>query len=159
MKVKINLFGLDKKVENFIRKKNNILFEIGILKDIPRKNKSNKQKKFGKTSISGTNRALSKVSNSEILRNLDNKNKILSSPFVSKQTKQINDILVAIAKSQNPNQQSLINGVVALVKEPILNKRYGNNIIATIKKKGFNFKFVDTGQLIKNIQARIIKKG
>jgi len=46
----------------------------------------------------------------------------------------------------------------AMVRNPILRRRYGPNAPMIQRLKGFNWKFVQTGQLYRNIKARIRKK-
>ncbi len=45
-----------------------------------------------------------------------------------------------------------------VVVRPILEKRYGRNSPGTKEAKGFNRRFIDTGQMIKGISAEIKKK-
>lgn len=53
----------------------------------------------------------------------------------------------------------LENALQAMVRNPILRKDWGTNSPLTQKIKGFNHKLMDTAQLFKAIQAKVIKKG
>lgn len=50
------------------------------------------------------------------------------------------------------------NLLQACVRNPILRKQYGRNKGLAKKIKGFDRKFIDTGQFFKSIQARVLTK-
>ena len=52
----------------------------------------------------------------------------------------------------------LINMSQAIIRNPILSKKYGHNSGYTQMIKGFDHVMVDTGQFFKSIMARIVKK-
>ena len=54
------------------------------------------------------------------------------------------------------SRQRIINAVQAVVRNPILRGAYGKNSAKTAKTKGFNKLLMDTGQLFKNIKARLL---
>jgi hypothetical protein len=56
-------------------------------------------------------------------------------------------------------ERRLLNTLQAIVRNPILRGDYGKNSRQTAKIKGFNKLMVDTGQLFKNITARVFKRG
>jgi hypothetical protein len=58
-----------------------------------------------------------------------------------------------MTKKNNSNE--IKNTFKALFVQPILKGEYGSNSNKTIEKKGFNRKFIDTGQLVKNLQCKI----
>jgi hypothetical protein len=56
-------------------------------------------------------------------------------------------------------EKRLENSLQAIVRNPILSKKYGSNSSLTKKIKGFNHVMMDTAQLFKSIKARVRKKG
>lgn len=52
-------------------------------------------------------------------------------------------------------ERQIINLAQAIVRNPILRKDYGNNSKATAEYKGFDRHLFDTGQMFKNILARL----
>jgi hypothetical protein len=56
-------------------------------------------------------------------------------------------------------EKRVTNLIQAIVRNPILRGDYGSNTSVTAKIKGFDRLMMDTGQLFKNIKARIIKRG
>jgi hypothetical protein len=61
--------------------------------------------------------------------------------------------LVKIIDDEPLNLKRLQNAAIALIRNPILTKQYGNNSTASKKTKGFNMPIVDTGALFSNITA------
>lgn len=60
----------------------------------------------------------------------------------------------AFGKTQD---RRAVNLLQAIVRNPILRGEYGNNSRARQREKGFNRFMIDTAQLFKAIQARIVK--
>jgi ribosomal protein L31E len=52
-------------------------------------------------------------------------------------------------------KKRLENLLQAIVRNPLVRRTYGKNSKATIRTKGFDRKFIDTGQLFKNINAKV----
>lgn len=56
-------------------------------------------------------------------------------------------------------QKRVENLLQAIVRNPILNKEYGDNDPKTADAKGFDHLLLDTGQMFKEIRARVMKRG
>ena len=142
-------------------------FEVGVLKD--KQHRVPRAKEFGlkgfpggvarKTGKFGSN-TISHVSN--MLRKRIKKN-IYTRPFKMKTNK---DILLFIRNffgyalgGKKVTEKRLTNALQAVVRNPILRGDYGKNSAQTAKVKGFNKLMVDTGQLFRNITAKVIKRG
>lgn len=89
---------------------------------------------------------------------------LLRAPFKSKNNQEINNFTKAfftMALSDTNKQgairnaKRLINLVQAIVRNPILRGDYGSNKGTTADAKGFDRLLIDTGQMFKNIRARI----
>lgn len=89
---------------------------------------------------------------------------LLRAPFKSKNNQEINNFTKAFFKMalSDTNKQGairnakrLINLVQAIVRNPILRGDYGGNKGSTADAKGFDRLLIDTGQMFKNIRARI----
>lgn len=62
---------------------------------------------------------------------------------------------LAFGESKLRHKKRVENLAQAIVRNPILQRKYGSNSRLTRKIKGFNRKFIDTGQLFKAIKARV----
>ena len=131
--------------------------QVGIFKNIARKNPINKIKNFaggearrvGKTSSKG-------VTNAGVLADLESKYKVLSTPL--EDTGAVKNFLNAVLLSTmtaKKNSNEIKNTFKALFVKPILKGEYGGNSAKTVKNKGFNRRFIDTGQTVKNLQIKI----
>lgn len=52
----------------------------------------------------------------------------------------------------------LENLAQAIIRNPILKRKYGSNAQKTIETKGFDHVMIDTGQMFKSITARVVKR-
>lgn len=93
-----------------------------------------------------------------VARDMDQKFKWLRKPFMLQGNEDVLNVLMFIVENLNgkENRQRIINAVQAVVRNPILRGAYGRNSAKTAKKKGFNKLLMDTGQLFKNIKARLV---
>lgn len=63
----------------------------------------------------------------------------------------------AQAEITEQNRRRIENAAIALVRNPITRKDFGDNRESTKKAKGFNWPVVDTGTFFNNIKARLEK--
>lgn len=93
-----------------------------------------------------------------VARDMDQAFKWLRRPFMLQSNEDLFNVLYFVVENINgkENRQRIINGIQAVVRNPILRGAYGRNSAKTAKKKGFNKLLMDTGQLFKNIKARLI---
>lgn len=92
-----------------------------------------------------------------VARDMDQAFKWLRRPFMLQSNADLLNVLYFIVENMNGKEtsQRIINGIQAVVRNPILRGAYGRNSAKTAKKKGFNKLLMDTGQLFKNIKARL----
>lgn len=92
-----------------------------------------------------------------VARDMDQAFKWLRKPFMLQSNEDLFNVLYFIVENMNGKEtrQRIINGIQAVVRNPILRGAYGRNSAKTAKKKGFNKLLMDTGQLFKNIKARL----
>ncbi len=130
--------------------------EIGIFKNTPRKQAKAGFKQFAGGEARKVGKANNKLSNASLLEKLENNYGILSRAL--KDTSNVksffNSVLLNKMTKKN-NSNEIKNTFKALFVQPILKGGYGSNSSKTIEKKGFNRKFIDTGQLVKNLQCKI----
>jgi len=152
---------LDRRFQDQVKGKLQVYnFEVGILNDKQRKS----PKKGLKSFVGGVARktgAISGITLSEASKDLREKTGInfYTRPFKSRMNKDINRLLknffdYAFGRS---TQKRLTNTLQAVVRNPITRGDYGVNNPLTAKIKGFNRLMIDTGQLFKNIKARVLK--
>lgn len=93
-----------------------------------------------------------------VARDMDKAFKWLRRPFMLQGNADVLNVLMFIVENLNgkENRQRIINAVQAVVRNPILRGAYGRNSAKTAKEKGFNKLLMDTGQLFKNIKARLL---
>lgn len=86
---------------------------------------------------------------------------LLSAPLKQKKSKDIMSLLnwfFKMVQGSNSAIKRLENALQALIRNPILRGDYGGNTELTAKIKGFDRLFIDTGQVFKNITAKVAKK-
>lgn len=141
-------------------------FEVGILEDKPKRLpvygtintvKGMQVLKMGKSS--------KKVTLTQVAEWLDKSPlwlRWLSRPFMSSKNDDVLRVVSDIAKLMNKStivdsdKRRLINGIQAIVRNPILRKDYRANRLITQRRKGFNHMMVMTGQFFNAIKARLI---
>ena len=67
----------------------------------------------------------------------------------------VNDIIESI-NMNNSGKQRVLNGMQAIIRNPILGDYYGKNSARWAKIKGFNKLLMYTGQFFQNIKARYV---
>lgn len=131
--------------------------QVGIFKNIRRKNPINKLKSFAGGEARRVGKTTSKgVTNAGILADLESKYKVLSSPLQDAGAVKsfLNAVLLSTMTTKN-NKNEIKNTFKSLFVQPILKGAYGGNSAKTVKNKGFNRRFIDTGQTVKNLQIKI----
>lgn len=146
-------------------------FEVGILDDKPHRDpvetKLFDQPLLGsyagwpvrKASRKSSGQSVGEVFNEN--QNRLNRNLLLE-PFQKKDSQIIkftNYFLQYIVGRPGTNVKRIENLLQAIVRNPILNKEYGDNNATTADNKGFDRHLFDTGQMFKEIKARMLRKG
>lgn len=159
-------FELDRLFKSRIEKKiESFNFEVGILQDKPHK----KAQEVGLFDALGeyaggpvrkASRELSGLSIAEILMlNQERLNTdLLRTPF-QKESDDMNKFVRAFLKyafSKGGSVKRVENLLQAVVRNPILRQEYGKNTYPTRVAKTFDRNLIDTGQMFKNIRARVI---
>lgn len=146
-------------------------FEVGILEDKPyRKPMRGEPGLKGKDVLSnfagGPVRKASRKASDIMISEVSKENRerlgfnYLSKPFENKSS----DIMKFTAAFFDyafgrTEQRRLTNLLQAIVRNPILKRDYGRNSELTQKIKGFDRYMIDTGQLFKNIKAKVTTVG
>lgn len=88
----------------------------------------------------------------------------LTKPFRARRSSEALKLLQGFFKmcfakeSRGAHKKRVENLLQAVVRNPILQGKYGKNRSLTKKIKGFSRPFIDTGQLFRNIKGRVIIK-
>ena len=133
--------------------------EVGILEDQPKhKAVSGKFKMYAgqRLAVEGgrTNETLV-----DVARRLDQRFKWLERPWRLPENQAVQQVVNDIVESINMNhvgKRRVLNGIQAVVRNPILANYYGGNSEKTIRIKGFDKLLMWTGQFLKNIKARYV---
>lgn len=93
-----------------------------------------------------------------VAKEMDEAYKWLRRPWEISKNKDLIGIIHYIVEDINgrENKQRILNGIQAVVRNPILRGDYGKNSRKRAKEKGFNKLMMATGQFFKNIKARFI---
>lgn len=145
--------GLDKIIQVELDK---YQVELGILKNEPKKLPLYGQFKTyaGIKLLRDSNKTSGTLV--DVAIDLDKRFKWLRKPFVSPNNKEVAQVVNDIVKSMNgrADKQRVLNGMQAIIRNPILRGEYGQNSQKTVQEKGFNKLLMATGQFFKNIKAR-----
>lgn len=144
-------------------------FEVGILDDKkyrqPMRGERGKKGQDVLTQFAGVpvrkaSRQDTDISLSEISRQNRERYNYLKRPFVKKtpEIKRLIDDFFGLAFGRTEAKR-LQNTLQAVVRNPILKKKYGSNAPLTKKIKGFDHVMMDTAQFFKAIVARVKIKG
>jgi CHAD domain-containing protein len=136
-------------------------FEVGILKNVPHKKAvygSVKNFHGGPARRTG---AKAKNTVRQVSHWFRQRTNYLRAPF--HESRKNDDIIrftkeffkMAFGKSEPTRLRNLVQ---AIIRNPILRRDYGPNKMSTVRKKGFDRYGIDTGQLFKNITAKVTKK-
>lgn len=93
----------------------------------------------------------------KVAAEMDELFKWLRRPFLLKRNKDliwVINFMVDIMSGKD-NRRRIENAMQAVVRNPILRGDYGRNSQKTAKEKGFNKLLMRTGQLFKNVKARL----
>lgn len=95
----------------------------------------------------------------DVAVDLDNRYKWLRRPFIEEKNKEVAQVVNDIVKAMNgkADRQRVLNGMQAIIRNPILRGDYGRNSPKTAQEKGFNKLLMATGQFFKAIKARYLK--
>jgi len=141
-------------------------FQVGILTDKPHNEpqsasllQSQPIKQYAGGPTRKQSRVKSEKSTGQIF--LDNQRRIntnlLTEPFEDKSS-DINKFMKSffdLVAKRNMNIKRLENLMQAIVRNPILKKKYGINTSTTADNKGFNRHLFDTGQMFRAIKAKV----
>ena len=133
--------------------------EVGIIEDRPAKLpvKGRFKQYAGQTlAVSGKDAG---IMVSEVARDLDKKYHWLERPWRNPKNQAVQEVVNDIVTSINMNhvgKQRVLNGVQAIVRNPILGDYYGRNTPKTAKAKGFNKLLMATGTFFQTIRARYV---
>jgi hypothetical protein len=97
----------------------------------------------------------------QMMAKTNEKYKILSKPFTKnskERYKVLHEILKDLGVNQKTDEQKLKKNVQDCVIKPIVNEEYGHDRPRTQIRKGFSWLLVNTGQMLDNVKAKIIKK-
>lgn len=145
--------GLDKIIQIQLDK---YQVDLGILKDEPKKLPIyGKFKTFAGQRLLQQGKA-TKGSLVDVAIDLDNRFKWLRKPFAEPKNKEVAQVVNDIVKCMNgrADKQRVLNGMQAIIRNPILRGDYGKNSQKTAKEKGFNKLLMATGQFFKAIRAK-----
>lgn len=146
-------------------------FEVGVLEDKPHLDpvyhglfEEPKLAKYAGGPIRRKSNIVGPLTTGQILiQNMERlQMNILQLPFQKKNSEILqftSYFLKFIFSKPGVNPRRLTNLLQAIVRNPILRKEYGPNSRVTIEIKGFDRHLFDTGEMFKNIKARVIRKG
>lgn len=133
--------------------------EVGILEDEPKRQAiAGRFKTYAGQQLAVTGKA-TKESLVDVAERLDKQFHWLERPFRIPQNQDVQQVVVDIAESINMNhtgKRRVLNGVQAIIRNPILANYYGGNSARTVKIKGFDKLLMWTGQFFQNIKARYV---
>ncbi len=145
--------GLDKIIQVELDK---YKVELGVLEDKPKvveAEKGNYKTYAGLKLLKETKKYNGRLV--DVAVELDKKYKWLRYPFLVKNNqdvvKVVNDIVRCI--NGKADKQRVLNGMQAIVRNPILRNQHGMNTLARERQKGFNKLLMATGQFFKAIKA------
>lgn len=145
--------GLDKIIQVELDK---YQVELGILKNEPKKLPLYGQFKTyaGQKLLRDSKKTSGTLA--DVAIDLDNRYKWLRKPFTSPNNKDVTKVVNDIVKSiqGQGDKQRVLNGMQAVIRNPILRGEYGTNSPRTANKKGFDKLLMATGQFFKAIKAR-----
>jgi flagellar hook-basal body complex protein FliE len=126
---------------------------------------SRKMREMRQAAKQGPKGKAKRVTLREVLRNVQRatgKN-ILRAPFNIKnqRTRAFKKFLQAyyIAATKKRSMAKVEKMLLDLVRKPVLEKKYGRNSAATREMKGFDRRFVDTGQVLLGLSSEVKKRG
>jgi hypothetical protein len=140
---------------------NGLEAEVGIIDDYQERGATTKT---GRT-VAGERvlglKGFSGATGKQRAQELDANYGIISTAFNRMSNEDVIDITEQIGKaisedSDDADRRRYLNGLQAIVRNPIMRKEYGSNSPVTVKIKGFDWVGVMTGQFFDNIRARFV---
>lgn len=131
--------------------------EVGLLENSKRKQPIFGQyKSYAGKKLLREGKVSKGASNAEVAEYLDKRYKWLRKPFLLASNKEVVDVVNFIVQSLNGkgDRQRVLNGMQAVIRNPILRGEYEKNNAKWAKKKGFDDALLMTGQFFKAIKAR-----
>lgn len=134
--------------------------DVGILQDkpvnapVPGKYKTYAGQRLAQTSRRATGESLA-----DVARQLDRRFHWLERPWRIEQNQDVIQVVDDIIDSINKDhagKQRVLNGVQAVIRNPILGNYYGRNSAKWASIKGFNKLLMYTGQFFQNIKAKYV---
>ncbi len=167
VKIKLNLGALDDQIEKF----ENRTVRVGVLDDFEQARKPD-LRKFGESSprtkglreASGKRalriRKKSNLKMKSLARILDAEYGVFSNASLRYSQIDLNRVIEELADSfgdkVKPSQRRRIeNACIALVRNPIMNRKFGSNSAKWEKAKGFDWTMVSTGSFLQSIEAEM----
>lgn len=132
--------------------------EVGILQDAPVYSADKGFKMYAGQKLRRTGRKV--VGNmTTVAEKLDKRFHWLEEPFRIPENQDVQQVVSDMAESINmghSGKQRVLNGVQAIIRNPILGSYYGGNSMRWAKIKGFDKLLMYTGQFFKSIRARYV---
>ena len=133
--------------------------DVGILQDKPSYAPiDGRYKMYAGQKLAVTGRKIT-GSLTDVARQLDKRFHWLERPWRIEQNQDVIQVVNDIIESINMNhtgKQRVLNGVQAVIRNPILGDYYGRNSARWASKKGFNKLLMYTGQFFQNIKAKYV---
>ncbi len=138
-------------------------FDVGVLQDRPHFQPGKGKKTLAGGPARRTGRKESGMSVSQVSESLRKNTGInfYTQPFQSRKNKDILNFTKSFFKlcgGRAGEKRRTENLLQAVVRNPIVRGDYGNNSKLTATIKGFNRLMIDTGQLFKAIQAKVVQR-
>lgn len=133
--------------------------EVGILEDEPKREAlKGKFKIYAGQTLAVAGKTTDE-SLTDVAKRLDQRFHWLERPFRLPENQDVQQVVSDIAQSINMNhagKRRVLNGVQAVIRNPILGNYYGGNSAKAIQVKGFDKLLMWTGQFFQNIRARYV---
>lgn len=156
--VNIDFSGLEAEVRAFEKTK----IRVGVLDSSLRVKKAKRKADLKNFHGSKASRAgkQTQLPMKKLAEYLDTRYGVFSSAAKNFNNHDLNKITQELVKyftSSGVNQRRLENAAIALVRNPIYRKDFGDNKASTQKSKGFDWPMVDTGRFFNSIEAEYIE--
>ena len=137
-------------------------FEVGVLGTVAHKEPKSNKEPAGSYAGGPVRRKSSEGSEGTagdiLVKNMKRLNtNLLSEPFEKKNSDIIRFMkgFFNLVAKRGMSEKRLENLLQAVVRNPILKKKYGQNTSTTADNKGFDRHLIDTGQMFKAIKAKV----
>lgn len=157
---------LDKRFKNRVKARlSKYEFEGGILQDRPYRTPRPKSQGHGTLRGGPVRRQSNKTRGmvSDVSKAMRERTNYLKAPFEKSKTKDYRRLvkeLVMLITGRGGKRHRAVSYFRAMIRNPMLKGQYGKNEPSTVRAKGFNRFMFDTGQLFRNIKAKLrVKRG